>query len=703
MTSFSHATCWLTRSILDSVPKALIVATLALSGCTLGAGAPHESLQSANEPLVAIAQINSGGPAVGAFAADQYYSTGGATYATGSPINTNGVANAAPAAVYQTERYGNFNYTIGGLTAGGSYTVRLHFAEIAFTSVGARLFNTAINGTRVLTNFDIFAVAGANTALVKDFDATANPQGQIVVEYASVKDNAKSSGIEVLAAGDTVAPPASSTPPASSAPPTSTAPSGQTSAPTSLQIDSGGPAVGSFIADQYYSTGGATYSTGSPINTSGVTNAAPAAVYQTERYGNFNYTIGGLTAGGSYTVRLHFAEIAFTSAGARIFNVAINSTRVLTNFDIFSVAGANTALVKEFAATANAQGQIVVQYASVKDNAKSSGIEVISAGGNAAPPTNQAPTVASSAAASPSSVNGTTTNLSVLGADDGGESNLTYAWATSGSPPGPVAFSANGSNAAKSTTATFSVSGNYTLNATITDAQGLTTQSSVNVSVTVPAATGVPGGAGWKMVWNDEFNGTTVDTSLWNFWLDGQTRRAAVNHAANTFEGGGVLTVRTTMTNGQLTAGGLESKRGFGSGYFEIRGRIQGWSAFWLQSFANGNGNSPAVDGTEMDIMETCCGPANHAVHWGGYGATHQSVVQTITVPQSADWNTYGLEWTPTSYKFWVNGQLSWTFTQAISQRTDEVIRLTQETTGDYCGSQCDFLVDYVRVYQPTP
>jgi len=350
---------------------------------------------------------------------------------------------------------------------------------------------------------------------------------------------------------------------------------------------------------------------------------------------------------------------------------------------------------------------IVVDYVTVKDNAKSSGIEVISGGTQTPAPANQAPMVSKNAAASPSTVSGTTTSLSVLGVDDGGEGNLTYTWTTTGSPPGAVAFSVNGNNASKSTTATFGASGNYTLKVTLKDAQGLTTQSSITVAVTLPAGTptqpstpGAPGGSGWKLVWSDEFNGSAVDTTLWNYWLDGQQRRSAVNRAANTFVSNGVLTVRTTQTNGQLTAGGLQSKRGFGSGYFEVRAKTQGWSAFWLQSPGVENGGTPAVDGTEMDIMETCCGPANHAVHWGGYGATHQSVVQTIGLPLS-EWNTYGLEWTPTSLKFWVNGQLSWTFTSAISQRTDEWIRLTQETDGDFCGGQCDFLVDYVRVYTP--
>ncbi len=108
---------------------------------------------------------------------------------------------------------------------------------------------------------------------------------------------------------------------------------------------------------------------------------------------------------------------------------------------------------------------------------------------------NQAPTVAVAAAATPSPVTGTTTALSVLGADDGGEANLTYTWATTGTPPAPVSFSANGTNAAKDATATFAQAGNYSFQVTITDAGGLSTTSSVNVTVnqTLTSITVTPG------------------------------------------------------------------------------------------------------------------------------------------------------------------------------------------------------------------
>ncbi len=94
------------------------------------------------------------------------------------------------------------------------------------------------------------------------------------------------------------------------------------------------------------------------------------------------------------------------------------------------------------------------------------------------------PLTATAAPRSPASpATGTSTVLSVLGADNLGEGNLAYTWSTTGSPPAAVSFSANGTNAAKNTTATFTKPGNYSFLVTIADQGGLSTTSSVNVAV----------------------------------------------------------------------------------------------------------------------------------------------------------------------------------------------------------------------------
>jgi hypothetical protein len=138
-----------------------------------------------------------------------------------------------------------------------------------------------------------------------------------------------------------------------------------------IAIAAGGPAESnasggdaSFVADVDFSGGGDNSHTTKTINlTQPGVNAAPMAVYQYGRAGVTTYTIPGMTAGSTHTVLLHFSENYFAVAGKRVFNVAINGTTVLTNFDIYATAGAEyTALVETFTATANSAGDIVIAF-----------------------------------------------------------------------------------------------------------------------------------------------------------------------------------------------------------------------------------------------------------------------------------------------------------------------------------------------------
>jgi beta-glucanase (GH16 family) len=142
--------------------------------------------------------VNSGGGAVGHFTADANVAGGTIGAVSTAIIDTSGLEAPAPQAVYQAERYGNFTYTFTGLTAGTTYQVRLHSAETYWTAVGQRRFNVVINGTQILTNFDIIAAAGApNKAMISEFNTVASG-GQIVIQYTTVTDNARASGIEIL-------------------------------------------------------------------------------------------------------------------------------------------------------------------------------------------------------------------------------------------------------------------------------------------------------------------------------------------------------------------------------------------------------------------------------------------------------------------------------------------------------------------------
>ena len=317
-----------------------------------------------------VTAINAGGSAAGNFAADTDYNQGNQFSDTSSAINTGGVGESIPQSVYQTCRWNaSFTYTIPGLTAGTSYTVALDWAELSFQYAGARIFNVAINGSTVLNKFDVYATAGYKTAVQKQFTATANSSGQIVIAFTQGgADNPFINGIEIWnPAGGTSTPTPTPTP---------------TKTPVTgglvTAINAGGAATGSFVADTGFNQGNTFSDTSSAINTSGVSNPAPQGVYQTCRWNaSFTYTLTGLTAGKSYTLKLDWAELTWTSAGQRKFNVAVNGSQVLTSFDVYATGGYKTAVQKQFTVTANSSGQVVIAFTQGgADNPFISGIEL---------------------------------------------------------------------------------------------------------------------------------------------------------------------------------------------------------------------------------------------------------------------------------------------------------------------------------------
>ena len=247
-------------------------------------------------------------------------------------------------------------------------------------------------------------------------------------------------------------------------------------------ISAGGPAAAPFVADQDFS-GGTTAATTNAISTTGVTNPAPQSVYQHNRYGNFTYTIPGLTAGASYSVRLDFAETYWTAAGSRTFNVLINGTQVLTSFDIFATAGGEyKAVAESFTATASSAGAVTIQFVTVKDNAQVNGIEVQPSGSGTG---NNTVTVTSPGAQTWTV--GTAASLQITATDSASGQTLTYS--ATGLPAG---LSINSSTGLISGTP----SANGTGSATVTAKDTTGASGSATVSWTVNAqATGCVGGS----------------------------------------------------------------------------------------------------------------------------------------------------------------------------------------------------------------
>lgn len=68
----------------------------------------------------------------------------------------------------------------------------------AISTSGSRTFNVSINGTQVLSKFDIYAKAGAkNKAITETFTSTASSTGQLVIQFTSVVNESLVSAIEI--------------------------------------------------------------------------------------------------------------------------------------------------------------------------------------------------------------------------------------------------------------------------------------------------------------------------------------------------------------------------------------------------------------------------------------------------------------------------------------------------------------------------
>jgi beta-glucanase (GH16 family) len=225
-----------------------------------------------------------------------------------------------------------------------------------------------------------------------------------------------------------------------------------------------------------------------------------------------------------------------------------------------------------------------------------------------------------------------------------------------------------------------------------------------------------------KMVWNDEFNGNSLDASKWapapewprqggSYWSD------------NNYEmtGNGQVKLKVTEENGTVYCGAIRTHNKFDQkyGYFETRCKLPqiqgGWAAFWLMPYGNKPGGW-GDDGTEMDVFESINGwngKINHALHWDGYGVEHQKSSQSTSRPDLYDgqYHVFGMMWTPDEYIFYIDNVESWRTNAGGVSDVNQYLKLTLEVSGDtWAGNwnnqvtkPIDWLIDYVRVYDYHP
>jgi len=244
--------------------------------------------------------------------------------------------------------------------------------------------------------------------------------------------------------------------------------------------------------------------------------------------------------------------------------------------------------------------------------------------------------------------------------------------------------------------------------------------------------------AGYYEVWGDEFNGTSLDTTKWDYWLLGN-RRDAVNVTNAVAVSGGYLTITTYTTNNThytamvATDGTFRSRYGYWEASIKWGDTNGMWSAYWMQSPTMGTYlNDPAVSGSELDFVEhrSTDGGSNgdiinqvqNNIHWNGYGSFAASAGSgNIGSGLGSGFHTYGFLWTPSAYTLYVDGAnlRSWNFSNngvPISESTEWTILSSEvdDTSTTWAGaipaggygnlgtSTTKLMVDYVRYYAPT-
>ncbi len=183
---------------------------------------------------------------------------------------------------------------------------------------------------------------------------------------------------------------------------------------------------------------------------------------------------------------------------------------------------------------------------------------------------------------------------------------------------------------------------------------------------------------GYNMVWSEEFDGSTIDTSLFNFELgDGcpnlcgwgnKELQHYTSDPKNVRQESGYLILTATnpkkdiYRSARLTTQG---KRSFRYGRVDIRAKLplgQGiWPALWMLGDNIKDLGWPACG--EIDIMEMVGQKPNQisaAAHWGKQWnpSIHISGTYDNPLPFAEEFHVFSVEWTSESLKWFVDDQL---------------------------------------------
>lgn len=176
----------------------------------------------------------------------------------------------------------------------------------------------------------------------------------------------------------------------------------------------------------------------------------------------------------------------------------------------------------------------------------------------------------------------------------------------------------------------------------------------------------------WKTVFTDNFNGTSLSSSWWNY--NGlSSASGSYFRPQNIKVSGGSLVLTSTKVNGAWAGAGVGQKTNLKYGRWLIRGKIdRGHGVTFVGLLWPLVGWPP-----EIDFAEDNAGDRNMmlgTVHYVGGSETSK----TLSSIDSTQWHTYGVEWTPGKVVFTVDGRV-WA-TTAAGNTPSQTMRLGLQT-----------------------
>jgi beta-glucanase (GH16 family) len=206
----------------------------------------------------------------------------------------------------------------------------------------------------------------------------------------------------------------------------------------------------------------------------------------------------------------------------------------------------------------------------------------------------------------------------------------------------------------------------------------------------------------WTLVFEDNFDGASVNTAEWTMYNGGGHVGNGLRRPEAFSTENGLLVVTAQMKDGQLVSGGMAHKRSYKYGRFEFRVRTeadpsQATSGVVLTWPTNENW---PVDG-ELDIYETVTAASRNPFHTFIHYGESNNQEHFIHQADGTEWHTMMCEWTPDNIRIFRDGIVVYTLSKAIAiPKVEHHVCIQLDAFKTSMTGTVHMYVDWLKIYQ---